>query len=82
MNAVQEIIRTTDCETALGTVRVASSERGLVYLGFPLATGRGFTGWRERFAPGCVSRKDQDANHRENTNQKESHSEGRPLTIG
>jgi O-6-methylguanine DNA methyltransferase len=63
VNAVQEIIQTSDFETTLGMIQVASSERGLVYLGFHLRSGRGFTGWRERFASGCVSRNDS-AGHR------------------
>ncbi len=60
---VPETIKTADFETPMGTVRVASSERGIVYLGFPLANGRGFSGWRERFAPGCSTRHDEAANH-------------------
>lgn len=57
-----ETIKTADFETSLGQVRLASSERGLAYLGFPLATGRGFSGWRERFAPGCRTVHDEAAN--------------------
>lgn len=59
---VQEIIQTADFETAMGMIRIASSERGLVYLGFPLNNGRGFMGWRQRFAPGCKMKKNIDAN--------------------
>ncbi|HIG70831.1 MAG TPA: methylated-DNA--[protein]-cysteine S-methyltransferase [Myxococcales bacterium] len=62
MNAVQEVIQTADFESNFGTVRIASSERGLVYLGFPLNNGRGFSGFRERFAPGCITRNNVDAN--------------------
>lgn len=62
VNAVHEIIQIADFETTLGMIRVASSDRGLAYLGFPVTNGRGFTGWRERFAPGCVSRNDPAAN--------------------
>jgi O-6-methylguanine DNA methyltransferase len=57
---VQEIIQTADFETTLGMIRIASSERGLVYLGFPLNNGRGFMGWRERFAPGCKIKRNTD----------------------
>jgi len=60
---VPETIQTADFETPLGTIRVASSDRGLVYLGFPLASGRGFSGWRERFASGSRTRHDDVANH-------------------
>jgi O-6-methylguanine DNA methyltransferase len=56
VSAVQEVIQTADFESNFGTVRIASSERGLVYLGFPLNNGRGFSGFRERFAPGCITR--------------------------
>lgn len=62
MGGVTEFIKTADFETPLGRVRIASSKRGLVHLGFPLATGRGFSGWRERFAPGSRIVRDQDAN--------------------
>ena len=62
VNAVHEIIQIADIETTLGMIRVASSDRGLAYLGFPVNSGRGFTGWRERFAPGCLSRNDPAAN--------------------
>ncbi len=62
VTVVQEIIQTADFETTLGTIRVASSDRGLVYLGFSLAHGRGFSGWRERYAPGCLTRNDPGAN--------------------
>lgn len=62
MNAVQENLLIADFESNMGTVRVASSERGLVYLGFPLNNGRGFSGFRERFAPGCITRTNVDAN--------------------
>lgn len=60
--AVTETLLTADFESNVGTVRVASSERGLVYLGFPLNNGRGFSGFRERFAPGCVTRTSVEAN--------------------
>jgi len=59
---VPELIKTADFETPLGRVRLASSERGLAYLGFPLASGRGFSGWRERFATGCRTLREEDAN--------------------
>jgi O-6-methylguanine DNA methyltransferase len=62
VNAVHEIIQIADIETTLGMIRVASSDRGLAYLGFPVTNGRGFTGWRQRFAPGCWSRNDPTAN--------------------
>ena len=62
VNHVQEIIQTAEFETTLGMIRIASSDRGLVYLGFPLNNGRGFVGWRQRFAPGCKTAKNEGAN--------------------
>ncbi|MCH7599260.1 MAG: methylated-DNA--[protein]-cysteine S-methyltransferase [Myxococcales bacterium] len=59
---VPEIIQTADFETKIGTIRVASSERGLVYLGFPLNNGRGYGGWRQRFAPGCKTVNNESVN--------------------
>ncbi len=57
-----ELIKTADFETPFGRVRIASSDRGLVHIGFPLASGRGFSGWRERFAPGSRIVRDEAAN--------------------
>lgn len=62
VNGVQEIIQTADFETKMGMIRIASSERGLVYLGFPLNNGRGFMGWRQSFAPGCKIKSNPSAN--------------------
>ena len=62
VNVVKELLQTADFESSMGTVRVVSSERGLVYLGFPLNNGRGFSGFRERFAPGCIMRTNLEAN--------------------
>lgn len=62
MNGVQEVIYSADFETNLGLLRVASSQRGLVFLGFPLSQGRGFSGWKESFAPACVTRNNPDKN--------------------
>lgn len=62
VNGVHEIIQIADFETTLGMIRVATTDRGLAYLGFPVTHGRGFTGWRDRFAPGSLSRNGDDAN--------------------
>jgi O-6-methylguanine DNA methyltransferase len=62
VSGVHEIIQVADFETTLGMIRVASSDRGLAYLGFPVSHGRGYSGWRERFASGCVTRHDPETN--------------------
>lgn len=45
------IIYDTKIDTPIGRIRVASSERGLVYIGLPKASGRGFAGFCARHAP-------------------------------
>lgn len=45
-------IHTAEFDTSYGTMRVASSERGLAYLQLPRASGRGFDGWLRRHAEG------------------------------
>jgi len=45
------ILYDTKIDTPIGRLRVASSERGLAYVGLPRANGRGFAGWRARHAP-------------------------------
>ena len=40
-------------ENPVGALRVASSERGLCYVGLPREAGRGFEGWLVRHAPGA-----------------------------
>ena len=42
---------TATFDTSFGAMRVASSDDGLAFVQLPLAHGRGFTGWAERFAP-------------------------------
>ena len=48
-----EVLHTAECESPLGTLRVVSSARGLVYLELPRASGRGFGGWAAKHAPGA-----------------------------
>ena len=43
-----EILHTASFETPVGTMRAASSPRGLVYLELPHASGRGFGGFLRR----------------------------------
>jgi len=62
VTCVHEVIHTADVESVFGTIRIASSERGLVYVGFPLSNGRGFMGWVQRHAPGSKPRPNPDAN--------------------
>jgi O-6-methylguanine DNA methyltransferase len=40
-------------DSPIGTLRVASTEHGLAYLGLPRAGGRGFSGWIRRSAGGA-----------------------------
>jgi methylated-DNA-[protein]-cysteine S-methyltransferase len=48
-----EIVHTAEFESPVGALRVASSERGLCYVGLPREAGRGFEGWLVRHAPGA-----------------------------
>ena len=40
-----ETLFTTRFETPIGSLRIVSSEKGLVYIELPHANGRGFAGW-------------------------------------
>ena len=46
-----EKLHTTRFDSPIGPLRVAATSRGLAYLELPFASGRGFEGWRLRFAP-------------------------------
>lgn len=46
----REIIHWTEFDTQVGSMRIASSELGVVYLALPLENGRGFLGWMKRYA--------------------------------
>lgn len=48
-----EIVHTAEFESPIGALRVASSDRGLAWLGLPRASGRGLEGWLVRHAPGA-----------------------------
>lgn len=37
-------------ETSIGSLRIVSSEKGLVYIELPHANGRGFAGWMQTYA--------------------------------
>ena len=56
------MIHTAEFETAFGPMRLASSERGLVYVQLPRASGRGFEGWLRRHAPGETVRPGYEPN--------------------
>jgi len=46
-----EIVHTTRVEASIGTLRIASTQRGLAYVELPHASGRGLDGWLRRRAP-------------------------------
>lgn len=46
-----DLIHTARVESPIGVLHLASTAQGLAYLGLPRAGGRGFAGWRARFAP-------------------------------
>ncbi len=48
-----EVVRVADFDTPFGSMRAASSDRGLCYLRLPNQAGRGFAGWLDRHAPGA-----------------------------
>ena len=45
-----EVLCTTRFETTFGSLRVVSSEKGLVYIELPNENGRGFEGWKKTHA--------------------------------
>lgn len=47
-----EILHTVRFESPIGTLLLASSERGVAYLELPHASGRGLAGWQRLAAPG------------------------------
>ena len=51
-DGIVEILHTTRFESPTGPLLAATSERGLVYLELPHASGRGFAGWQRVAAPG------------------------------
>jgi O-6-methylguanine DNA methyltransferase len=46
-----ETLFTSRFETPVGSLRIVSSEKGLVYVELPHANGRGFAGWQKTHAP-------------------------------
>jgi methylated-DNA-[protein]-cysteine S-methyltransferase len=47
---VMEVLCTTRFETPFGSLRIVSSEKGLVYIELPHQSGRGFAGWMKSHA--------------------------------
>jgi O-6-methylguanine DNA methyltransferase len=46
-----DVIHTAEVDSPIGSLRFASSEKGLAYIQLPHQNGRGFDGWRVRHAP-------------------------------
>jgi methylated-DNA-[protein]-cysteine S-methyltransferase len=46
-----EVLHTAEIDSPIGRLRLVSSPRGLAFVELPRASGPGFAGWRERFAP-------------------------------
>lgn len=57
-----DVLHTADFETPVGSLRIASSDRGLAFVQLPHANGRGFDGWRLRHAPGARVRRGFEPN--------------------
>ncbi len=45
-----EVLCTTRFESPIGSLRVASSDKGLAYIELPYQSGRGFEGWKKTHA--------------------------------
>jgi len=50
MSSMQEVLSATRFKSPIGSLRVVSSQKGLVYVELPHANGRGFEGWRNLYA--------------------------------
>jgi len=48
---VMEVFCTSRFDTPIGSLRIATSQKGLAYVELPHASGRGFEGWRRTHAP-------------------------------
>jgi len=46
-----EIVHTAQFDSPIGSLRVASTQRGLAYVALPFASGRGLRGWLRRCLP-------------------------------
>lgn len=50
-STAMETVHTAEFESPIGRLRIASTGKGLAYLGLPRSGGRGFAGWLARAAP-------------------------------
>ena len=48
--SAMEVLCTTRFDTTFGSLRIVSSEKGLVYIELPNESGRGFEGWKKTHA--------------------------------
>jgi methylated-DNA-[protein]-cysteine S-methyltransferase len=55
-------IRTAWVDSPIGSLRIASTARGLAYLELPHAAGRGLAGWLRRCEPDAKLEEDPEAN--------------------
>jgi O-6-methylguanine DNA methyltransferase len=51
-----EIVHTAEFETPFGLMLCASTDQGLAFVRLPRASGRGLSGWLQRFAPDAAVR--------------------------
>ena len=49
-----DVVHTVECDSPVGPLRIASTEKGLAYVELPHASGRGLDGWRTRHASGAI----------------------------
>ena len=57
-----DVIHTTEFESPIGLLRIASSDVGLAHVQLSHASGRGFDGWRSRHAPDATVRAGYEPN--------------------
>jgi len=57
-----ERIATTEFDSPIGEIRIASTEKGVAWLSLPRSSGRGFAGWMARHAPGAFVESDHAVN--------------------
>lgn len=58
------IVHTARFESPIGELTLASTEKGLAYVGLPRANGRGFAGWHRRHAGQTAVSDDFEPNRR------------------
>lgn len=57
-----EIVHTAEFNSPDGWIRLATTDRGLAYLGLPHSNGRGLAGWLRRHAPDAQVEPDEAPN--------------------